>query len=341
MKTVINMIAMSAMSMSLTACFNSGGGSGAATATPEAGVLPAPTTPTPTIDRNLAQAMEAAGCTFAEEADGLSVTCNGTTGKIYNGTNGAQGLQGIQGVKGDKGDTGAVGATGAQGAQGIQGQQGVAGAQGAQGIQGVKGDKGDKGDQGLQGIQGIQGIQGPAGASAPQYILRDSSGTDLSSMEFYAKEVRDTSISSVAVGGNAVYFLRIKGTPYLVVYYYPYTTTDATSAQYVRYAATGAPLQFTSKNCTGQPYLAMSRPFIGVHGNLVYNVISEAGVTKMYKTSGPLRGIDAHGSRLMNSVCTSLSGSGSITPAVPVQEISGTFTIPTGFNGELVEDLAQ
>ena len=104
---------------SLTGCLGGGGGGGSTAPI----TSPAPTTPS-APSASLMEAMSQAGCAFTQEADGLAVSCNGTTGKIYNGSNGSQGIQGqqgIQGLKGDKGDTGNAGAAGTNGSNGTNG----------------------------------------------------------------------------------------------------------------------------------------------------------------------------------------------------------------------------
>ena len=87
----------------------------------------------------------------------------------------------LKGPKGDNGTTGATGATGAtgpQGPQGEQGEQGIQGPTGATGPTGTKGDKGDKGDTGARGPQGERGATGygvPAGGTANQMLVKNSS----------------------------------------------------------------------------------------------------------------------------------------------------------------------
>lgn len=116
MKQVIQFMLMAMLSTTMAACLKNGDGSNLGTPISS----PVPMDPQHPSTSFL-EAMSQAGCTFNEEADGVTITCNGTSGKIYNGVAGAVGAQGVQGPKGDRGDAGLTGSSGQAGANGVDG----------------------------------------------------------------------------------------------------------------------------------------------------------------------------------------------------------------------------
>lgn len=71
-----------------TGCLESGGSS-----SPSLAASPAPTPSQQTV-------MDAAGCTVAQNANGVTFTCNGTSASLSNGSNGTNGVNGSNGATG-------------------------------------------------------------------------------------------------------------------------------------------------------------------------------------------------------------------------------------------------
>ena len=135
MKTLntLKSVTVLAASLSLTACFDSGGGSSSS-----------PSSSTPKTSPVVASALQA-----------MAANCQITVAVCNNGSNGLHvvcAADNIDTVVACAGETGPMGATGAQGAQG---PQGIQGAQGPQGLQGLTGST---------GAVGATGAQGPAGS---------------------------------------------------------------------------------------------------------------------------------------------------------------------------------
>lgn len=144
------------------------------------------------------------------------IACNGRNGlQGIQGLPGVQGVQGEQGPQGIPGEAGPQGIAGEQGVQGLPGPQGLTGetgATGATGSQGVAGPQGPAGATGPQGAMGPQGPQGPAGAILQNYVLSESSCTDIDDGYFAKKSGDDAKVYTPTYSCNSGYTLQFNNT---------------------------------------------------------------------------------------------------------------------------------